>query len=91
MGQEWNLKKLDLQVDKTNMHYYGELQDNISNVVFIHGEDDIWKSLGLFEPSDKSVDFLDVENRRHCPSVVDEYDRFLIKKRLYQWTSQDDE
>ena len=80
MGQEWNLKKLDLQVDKTNKRYYGELRGDISNVVFIHGEDDIWKSLGLFEPSNKSVDFLDVKNQRHCPSVVDEDDIFFYQE-----------
>ena len=58
MGQEWNLKKLDLQVDKTNKRYYGELRGDISNVVFIHGEDDIWKSLGLSESSIESVDVI---------------------------------
>ena len=90
MGQEWNLKKLDLQVDKTNKRYYGELRGDISNVVFIHGEDDIWKSLGLFDPTNKSVDFLIVEDERHCPKL-DKKHIDTIEKHLSQWIGRNDE
>ena len=89
MGQEWNLKKLDLQVDKTNKRYYGELRGDISNVVFIHGEDDIWKSLGLSESSIESVDVINVENGRHCPKL-DQLHIDRIDKHLSQWIGRND-
>ena len=90
MGQEWNLNKLDLLVDMTNKNYGGLESSKMSNVVFIHGEDDIWKSLGLSKAFNESVHILTVKGGRHCPTL-DEWHKDTIEKRLSQWIGQNDE
>ena len=90
MGQEWNLNKLDLLVDMTNKNYGGLESPKMSNVVFIHGEDDIWKSLGLSKAFNESVHILTVKGGRHCPTL-DEWHKDTIEKRLSQWIGQNDE
>lgn len=96
-GPRYNIDLLKLAVAQTNI-YYGGLNLQVSNVVFVHGSVDPWHVLGITNSSNPQAPAIYINGTAHCadmypPSENDmpqlKEARLQIKGLIEQWLKND--
>ncbi|KAF2906004.1 hypothetical protein ILUMI_00171 [Ignelater luminosus] len=69
-GQQFTADYITSQVDNTN-RYYGGLDINVTNVVFVHGSIDPWHALGLTKTRNPKAPVIYIKGTSHCEDMGD--------------------
>ncbi|KAK4877733.1 hypothetical protein RN001_010239 [Aquatica leii] len=67
-GPKYNEAFLNSGVDRTNT-FYGALDIEVSNVVFVHGSIDPWHALGITKPVSRDAPAIYIEGAAHCANM----------------------
>lgn len=68
-GSKFNEQFLENAVKRTNI-FYGALDINVGNIIFVHGSIDPWHALGLTEVApDKPYEVIYINGTAHCADV----------------------
>ncbi|KAF5295491.1 hypothetical protein FQR65_LT10479 [Abscondita terminalis] len=75
-GPKFNSTFLDAGVDRTNT-FYGALDIEVSNVVFVHGSIDPWHALGITKTVAQDAPAIYIEGTAHCANMYPSRDSDL--------------
>ena len=62
---EFDKKSVEENIDTTNVEY-GGINPDINNIVFVHGSDDPWHTLGVIEDLNESATAIFNPGFSHC-------------------------
>ncbi|KAK5642960.1 hypothetical protein RI129_009127 [Pyrocoelia pectoralis] len=75
-GTKYNSKFIDNNVQHTNT-FYGALDIDVSNVVFVHGSIDPWHALGITKTREQRAPAIYIEGTAHCANMYPKSDKDL--------------
>uniref|UniRef100_A0A915D428 Uncharacterized protein n=1 Tax=Ditylenchus dipsaci TaxID=166011 RepID=A0A915D428_9BILA len=93
-GDDYNRTRVDQGVASTYKMYGGKDYYNGSRIVFVHGSEDPWSSIGVMKPLSKNAHSWVINGTSHCEDMYREYEhdvqelkdaRKLIKKQIVRW------
>lgn len=70
-GQTFNTTFINAQINQTNA-YYGGIDIDVSNVVYVHGSLDPWHAVGLLETTNPDSPVIYIEGTSHCANMYED-------------------
>lgn len=67
-GTKFNRTFINEAIDRTN-NIYGDLDIEVSNVVFVHGSIDPWHALGITKTIEQNAPAIYIEGTAHCANM----------------------
>jgi len=67
-GPKFDLELINKGVEDTNT-YYGGLDIEVSNTVFVHGSGDPWHRMGITETNKSGMEAIFIEGTAHCANM----------------------
>ncbi|KAB0797058.1 hypothetical protein PPYR_11119 [Photinus pyralis] len=75
-GEKYNSAFVDTNVQRTNT-FYGALDIDVSNVVFVHGSIDPWHALGITKTREQRAPAIYIEGTAHCANMYPKSEKDL--------------
>lgn len=72
-GTDFNNETLDNSIKRTNV-YYGALNPQTTNVIYVHGSIDPWHALGLISSEDSQLPTIYIKGTAHCANMYEPRD-----------------